>query len=141
MGIRPFSTGELGRLQLTQASAMQDEGQILAYSAGTADDYGLDSAKTYAAGQKWPCGFRARARREGSTHGESMNETEVGEQLSEVRLPLEAESELTTPARFKLLQRFGEILTGALTFEVVGLPERGPSGLVLRLRLVTDGSA
>lgn len=133
MGVRPFTPGELARMGRIQKSAMQDECQLLSYDAGTANAFGLD-AESYTLVQGWPCGFRPQAR------GESMNEAQVGEKLAEVRLPLEAEADLATTTRLKLTKRYGQIQPEPLTFEIVGLPERGPSGLVLKVRQVTDGS-
>lgn len=132
--MRAFSSGELSRLQATQETAMQDECQILDRTAPTTDDYGLPE-ETFTPGSALACGFRPVVKEE------SMGESQVAMIDAELRLPLSAEGDIASVDRIKITKRFRVTINPQPVYEVVGLPERGPSGLVLNLKLVTDGSS
>jgi hypothetical protein len=131
--VREFSAEELAGMQATQESAMQDECVHLQYTSGSTDDYGFPMP-TYSEASTYDCGFDPSAREEG------MEGTEVAMMDAAVRLPLVAESAISATDRIKITKRFGMALVNPLTYDIVSLPERGPSGLVMNLRLVTDGS-
>jgi head-tail adaptor len=125
--MRVFTTTELSRMQGTQDSAMMDSCKILAYSA-VADDYG-NAAETYTAGDEMDCGFDPTANRE------VMDDTEVVITDAALRLPID--TDVSNLDRIQITKRHGVDVADE-TFEIVGNAERGPSGLVLKLRRVTD---
>jgi hypothetical protein len=132
--MRDFTTGELEAMQSTQQVAMQDQAQLLERSSASDDDYGLP-VETFTAGTLYDCGLDPSAMDEG------MDETEVVMMDAKLRLPLSAQDDLDNVDRIKITKRFGVTLTAQPVYEIVGDPERGPSGLVLNLKLLTDGSS
>ena len=126
--MNPFGTVELEHLQVAQAGAMFDTCYVLTRTAGTGD-YGYGPA-TYTAGSAIACGFDPKPR-------EVMGDTQV--EMSDGRLRLPVDTTVTHLDRIKITKRFG-VTTTAQTYEILGQPRRGPSGLVLYLRRVTDGS-
>ncbi len=133
MTLTPFTAGQLGAMQTTQESAMQDEAQLLTRSSSSNDDYGRP-VEVFTAGALYDCGFDPSAEAEG------MDEAEVAQMAAKMRLPLSAQGDFDNADRWKITKRFGVTLTSQPDYEIVGDPERGPSGLVLNLKLVTDGS-
>jgi len=69
---------------------------------------------------------------------ELMPGTEVP--IYDARLRLAHDTELTSFDRIRVTHRYGEHLLVPLEFEVVGEPRLGPSGLVLDLRTVMEGT-
>ena len=55
-----------------------------------------------------------------------------------MRMPLE--TVISSKARVRVTHRFGVPLQAAITFDVIGTPRPGPSGLMIWLTTVTDGS-
>lgn len=123
-----FSTAELESMQDTQTGAMMDAAIVLTRAAASGD-YGYGPA-TYTAGSTLACGFDPKPR-------EVMGDTQV--EMSDGRLRLPIATTVTHLDRVKVTKRFG-VTTPAQTYEILGQPRRGPSGLVLNLRRVTDGS-
>lgn len=126
--MNPFSTTELERLQATQDSAMQDECILLQYVAGSGD-YGYGQP-TYTTGATVACGLNHKAR-------EVMEDTQVVLTDAVLRLPIG--TAVDNLDRVKITKRYGVAITPE-TYEVIGQPDRGPSGIVLNLRRVSDGS-
>jgi hypothetical protein len=122
-----FSTTELERMQGAQTGAMQDTCIILQYVAGSGD-YGY--GQSYTTGATVVCGLNHKAR-------EVMQDTQVVMTDAVLRLPIA--TAVDNLDRVKITKRFGVAVTPE-TYEILGAPERGPSGLVLKLRKVTDGS-
>lgn len=106
---------------------MQDTAIIMTYVAGTGD-YGY--AKSYTTGATVVCGYQAKAK-------EVMQDTQVV--MTDVILRMPIDTVISNRDRVKVTKRFGVAITPE-TYEILGAPERGPSGLVLKLRKVTDGS-
>jgi hypothetical protein len=127
--VRPFSAGELSRMQGTQESAMMDTVQRLERSV-VKDQYNADS-ETFTPGTSYPGGFDP----DPSTEG--MAASEVAMMDAKLRMPLSVDGVIGTGDRVRITHRFGVALDSPPDFEVVGLPERGPSGLVLTLKRVT----
>lgn len=107
---------------------MQDTCLILAYSA-TSDDYG-NPDPTYTAGSALACGFEPVRPRELQESGEVP--------VIDARLRLPIGTTLDERDRMRMTKRYGETLSPAEDFEIVGPVMRGPSGLVVGLRLVDD---
>ena len=124
-----LSAAELAAMQDTQEDAMMDTGVILRY-ASTETEYNL-LVETYtpdASGTA--CGF------DGSPGKEVLDQVPMSEAV--IRMPLA--TSVDAKDRVKITHRFGVAEAEPLTYEFVGLPKSGPSGLRLWVRKVTDGS-
>lgn len=128
--MRAFTDTELERMRAAQEAAMQDRCYVLAYSA-TADSYGNPTA-TYTAGDELTCGLELVSPREAQGTGEVP--------LIQAKLRLPITTAIDPRDRIQVTTRYGEALTTAQEFEIVGPVEQGPSGLVLNLRVVDDGT-
>jgi hypothetical protein len=129
--MRPFSADELARMQAAQEAAMMDTCDIL--ERERVGQYESGIARTgYVLAATTPCGFDPTASEE------VMDGAQVAVTDARLRLPIGAE--VGPLSRVRITHRFGVELDDRPTYEAIGRPERGPSGLVLNLRLVTDGS-
>jgi hypothetical protein len=131
--MRDFTTDELSRMQTAQQNAMQDTCVILTRTAGAADAYGYP-AETWSAATTTACGIDEHAQ------DEAMGDGEVVMVDAVIRLPIALDGTFDGSDRVQVTHRFGVALDAAVTYEIMGNPERGPSGLVLNLQKVTDGS-
>ena len=131
--MRVFASEELSRMQMTQESAMMDQCTLLRRTTTGTDDYGqpVEAFVDFAVAE---CGFDSRASRE------VMGASQVPVYDARLRLAMEYESLVSNVDRVRITHRFSEALETALTYDVDGLAVRGPSGLLLNLRKVTDGS-
>lgn len=126
--MRPFSTGELGRLAGTQEGAMQDTCLVLSYSEGSRAPSGAVVA-TYTPGAAISCGLNPKGGREVTLEDKTNVVTDAS-----VRLPL---GTVIKPSdRVQITHRFGVALGSPLTFRVAGPIRQGPSGLLVDLRIV-----
>jgi hypothetical protein len=108
---------------------MMDTCILLAYSAAQ-DDYG-NASPTWTAGNPIACGLDPTAQ------SEVMQGTQVVVSDAELRLPID--TVVSNLDRVEITHRHGEELDTHQFVEVIGDPERGASGLVLKLRFATDG--
>jgi hypothetical protein len=131
--MQPFNSDDLARMQATQEAAMQDTCQLLRREEVGTDDYGYKHQE-FAVVMATLCGFHPTATKE------VMDGAEVALTDAQVRLPLSLHAEVGNLDRIKITHRFGVELTDQPVYEVIGEAKRGPSGLVLNLRLVTEGS-
>lgn len=133
--MRAFTSTELSRMRSTQESAMQDVCRIGAYR-GSTDGYGnpdTSSPETlWTYGEEQVCGLEHARPRETQASGDVP--------LIDARLRLPIDTTIDERDRIRIEQRYGEALSGAQVFEIVGPVKRGPSGLVLGLRLIADGT-
>lgn len=132
--MRAFSVDELSRMQDTQESAMMDTCQITRRVEAGFDPYGYPIDSYDDVVYTGVCGF------DPSSDREVMEGTQVSVVDAVVRLPLATIDDFDNLDRVKITYRFGVDLSEPEVFEIIGSPERGPSGLVLDLRIVTDGS-
>lgn len=131
--MQPFDANLLTRLQATQESTMQDTCVILKWRELDTTQYGRKRHQ-YEAYTTSACGFDPTATRE------VMDGTQVAVTDGTLRLPIALHKEIDQLDRVRITHRFGVALNDPPTYELIGLPQRGPSGLILNLRLVTDGS-
>ena len=121
-----FTTSDLSFFQTTQETYMQDTGKVGVYS--TAENTYGEEVISYTFGAAMDCGFR------------HLTAKEI-ERLEGIALPVDAEIRLaidttiTAKDQFKVTHRFAVDTTDE-TYQVVGEPRRGPSGLQVFLRLV-----
>lgn len=124
--------GEMERMQRVQADHMMDACQILAFSS-TEDAYNIPQ-DSYTARPEIACGFGFKQ----ATWREVQEESEVPITETVFRLPMA--TAVDPRDRIRLTKRFGETVP-AQDYEIIGEPQRGPSGLVVKVKLVTDGSS
>jgi hypothetical protein len=125
--MQTFSTTELSQMRATQAGAMYDTCKVLAYSA-IQDALGNPDV-TWTAGSALACGFEPV--KPGEVHGSG----DVPVIDGRVRLPIG--TSVDEQDRIRMTHRYGEVLASSEDYEVVGPVMRGPSGLVVSVRLVT----
>lgn len=130
--MRAPTAGQLARMQAAAVASMWDTCVRLVYSGSQQDDYGRDIAVYTPQSPALVCGFNATA------HREVMVDSQVALTDAVVRLPID--TVLSNLDRIRITHRHGVALTDAVDYEILGEPARGPSGLVVLLRLVTDGS-
>jgi len=122
----------------TQQAAMHDTGRVLVYTAGTRDEYGADSAATYAEQAPIICGveMQAGAERNGA---ERKGAERKGAAMVTVnhdavlRMPLTVA--MSENDRFEVLSRYGEY-PDALIYEVAAPIQRGGTACRVLLRKV-----
>lgn len=124
-----LSAAELSLMRNAQGDHMNDTCVILAYSA-TTDEFNMPKA-VYTAGSSMACGFRARTPRE------VLKRAEVAICDGDIRLPIG--TSIDRRARIRITHRHGTALSPAETYEIIGEPLRGPSGLLVLLKRSTDG--
>jgi len=124
-----FNSLELAGLQAVQEAAMQDTCIRLVYADGGLDDYGMPLPALYTTAETLACGVNENPRKEWSPGG-----TQVALMDAQVRLPIN--TQLDPRDRIQITKRFG-VGVDPRTYEVLGLPRRGPSGLVVDMRRVT----
>lgn len=110
---------------------MQDECVFLERGSASTDSYGMPVV-SYTAGDTSECGLNDAPKRE------AMGGAEVPLVDATLRLPLAAETSISNVDRVQLTKRFGAAIT-AVTYQFVGKPRRGPSGLTVQLQKVTTG--
>jgi len=129
-----LAADDLVMMRADQAQSLWDTCRVLAYTPGTTDEYGMPEPASYVRGDAISCGLDMTGRR---MQSEGMGSTQVS--LADAVLRLALDTTLDNRDRIEITDRFGEALGTPLVYEVVGEPERGPSGLVVLLKLATDG--
>lgn len=126
--MRVFTPTELSRLQAAQESAMQDTCTIQVYSS-MLDAYG-NPKPVHRDAYESECGLE---------HLDPVEVQATGAvPIIDAKLRLPLDTELDVRDRIKITHRFGVELLTPQIFEIAGPPERGPSGLVLSLKVVDD---
>ena len=125
-----FSPGELQDMQGVQEAHMMDT-CLIAEPAKTTGTYNLQvDGWNWAQAEESDCGFDA------SPSKELLDQ--VPSSTAVVRLPIA--TVISHQARIRITHRFGVSLDTPVTFDVIGTPRQGPSGLLVWLANVTDGS-
>jgi len=109
---------------------MMDACTIDAYTDGGADDYGNPNP-TWVSGSEIACGLHML------DVAEVLDASNVPTVDAKLRLPIA--TSIDPRDRITITKRFGVAIT-AEKYIIVGQPKRGPSGLVLELKAVVDGS-
>ncbi len=125
-----FSAAELAGLQAAQQAHMMDTCTVDVYTDAGADAYNNPNP-SWVSGSALACGFMATKDDEGNAAGDVP--------VRDARLRLPIATVITSKDRITITKRHGVSIT-PVTYGVVGTPQRGPSGLVVALELVTDGS-
>jgi hypothetical protein len=126
-----LATDDIALMRADQALSRWDTCRRLVYTAGATNAYGMPEPPTYVRGDAITCGLDMN----------STNEVMIGTQviIADASLRLLVTTTLDNRDRIEITQRFGEVVAAPLVYEIIGEPERGPSGLVVNLRLATDG--
>jgi head-tail adaptor len=122
-----FSADELADFRTSQVGHMMDTVVRQVYSA-TQNSYNEDVV-TYTDQTAIKCGLDMRPGSERHTSNYTALEYDAT-----MRLPIT--TTIDARDRLKVTKRFGETLTTALVFEIVGPVQRGPSGIRLLLKRV-----
>jgi hypothetical protein len=126
-----FSTADYACMQATAEASFFDTCQLAAMSAhswGSADT-GPGTA-TWGAAQ--PCGYSP------APVGETKDGAQVPIFDAVLRLPFD--TDVTGIQRVRITHRHGVALAAAEEYTVTGKPARGPSALLLELKLVTGNT-
>ena len=134
-----LGSGHRALLRRRQEAQMLDELEHLPASI-TEDSYGEDVLSWPAPGDgtTYPCGFDptgGREERQFLSGGQSASVQTVTVE-STVRLSAAFEGSFGAHDRVRITKRFEEDLLNPPAFEVIGVPELGPSGLMLKLRSI-----
>ena len=122
-----FTAAELANFRSTQQNHMMDTVVRQVYSA-TQNSYNEDVI-TYTDQTAIACGLDMR--HGGERHNQNYTALEYD---ATMRLPIA--TTIDARDRMKVTKRFGETLSTALIFEIVGPVQRGPSGIRLLLKRV-----
>lgn len=123
-----FTATELAAMQAHQAAHMMDTCTVDAWSAGT-NAYNLPSP-TWTSGAAIACGYEVMQPDEAMA-------TTTDAPVFDARLRLPITTAIDPRDRITITKRHGAAIV-PIVHEVVGDVERGPSGLVVKLRKVTD---
>lgn len=121
------SSQDIASMKADQAQSLHDSCIIQTYTAA-ADGYG-QMVVTYVDGAAIACGYKSEGGQEKRRRDGTVLVTDAT-----LRLPLTAS--IGVKDRVKLTKRYGVTLGTALVFEVVGLPQPGPTGYVVELKAV-----
>ena len=126
-----FAAAELTGMQDTAEESMMDTCVVLVWSSGSSDAFG-QPVETWTAGDAIACGFNPKGGREiNASAGGGIAAANPILTDASVRLPID--TTLDRKDRVQITHRFGVAIT-AQTYEIIGEPRRGPSGLQLDLR-------
>lgn len=129
-----FSPEQLARMQATQQAHMPDACVIEHFTSGAAQDEHGKVLDDYVAGYTGPCGINFPAARYEALNGTS-------EPLVDARLRLPLGTVVNSTDRVRITHRFGVPELTPQTYEIVGSPGPGPSGLICKVRRVTLATA
>ena len=128
--MRAFTTRELDHMRETQESAMQDIGVIMTYSE--AQDALNHPVPTWTDGDIVPCGLDPTGGKERSGRSGIVETWEAM-----IRLPLG--KSIGQRDRIRILERYGEGESSAITYEIAGSIQQGPSGIEVPVNRVVPG--
>lgn len=126
--MRAFSVAELAGMRTVQESAMMDTCVLLTYTA-TMDNYGTE-IDTPVESDPLACGYDPTSA--GKREYRRADGT-IAMLDGTLRLAIDDGETVTAKDRVRITKRHGETLPVPLMFGLDGLPERGPTGVVLRL--------
>lgn len=129
--MRALTETQLSRMQAHANESMWDTCELLQRDANAVNVYGVPEPMYVSAGTS-ECGFQT------PRHVEVMGTSQVPMFDAVLRLPID--TVITNVDRVRITHRHGVEQDTPLTYHIVGEPAKGPSGLLLNLRLVTDGT-
>jgi hypothetical protein len=125
-----LTAGELATMRTTQTAAMMDTCTLRVWTP-TVDAYGTEIAG-WVDTANVACGYDASG---GSIAAREQRRADgtITTISGALRLSLVAGAALTEEDRVTITHRNGEALSPTLTYGIDGIPQRGPTGYVLRL--------
>ena len=136
MVMSSFSSDELSRMQAAQSSAMMDTCLLREYvSVDGHNEYGVPIRKWVDRGV-FSCGFDPAPQAEANVPA-GEGDTQVPMELGMVRLPHGTDVENLD--RVIITHRYGVLLDEPMEYNVIETPREGPSGITVRVELVTNG--
>ena len=123
-----FTACDLKNMRDAQYEHMQDMCSILAYTAGTANEYNEQDAPTYPVQSVIACGLEMKS-------GSEKWQADMTPINYDATLRLPIGTQITELDRVEITSRYAEF-PDALTFEIVSPIQRGASGIRLLLRKV-----
>lgn len=129
--MRALQTNELSRMKVAQEEGMMDLCQILTYSE-TLDAIN-HPVPSWVDGPMTACGLDP-------TGGQEVRGADkiIVRWDAMIRLPLTTSFNLRD--RIKIMRRFGQLVSDAIIYEIIGPADIGPSGLVIPLRKVVPST-
>lgn len=121
-----FSLAELAAMQTAQEEAMQDYCELLIRTERAVDEYGMP-VEQWITGAALYCGLE-------NTRSAEWRNAEPPDFDARLRLPID--TDITNVDRVRITERFGVMLDEPLLFALTGKTRRGPSGLVVELKVV-----
>lgn len=129
--MRALTETQLSRLQTHADESMWDTCELLTYDDNAVNVYGVPEPMYVSAGTS-ECGFYT------PRYWEAMQGSQVPVFDAILRLPID--TVISNVDRVRITHRHGVEQTNQQTYELVGEAAKGPSALVVKLRLVTDGT-
>ena len=125
-GMSKFSLAELAAMQETQDEAMQDYCELLIRTERAVDEYGMP-VEQWVTGAALDCGLE-------NTRSSEWRNGEPPDFDARLRLPID--TDVSNVDRVRITERFGVMLETPILFALTGKTKRGPSGLVVDLKVV-----
>ena len=131
-----LSAATLASLRKSYDWLMSDTCTLILRGESTADDYGLPTV-VWTEGAGIACGLDLG----GGSGAKHSRQVQPGTfvPVYDARLRLPIGTDVLNLDRVRVTHRHGEALATGLLFSVIGEPMRGPLGLVLLLKTVTEG--
>ena len=123
---------QMANMQAIQERSMADTCTIQRYQSSD-DDYGNPKAA-------WPDGWSVLCGLKHVDPDEVQGAGNVPIIDARLRLSLDYVDMIDERDRIKITHRYGTALETPQVFSIVGPVKRGPTGIVLELKIVTDGS-
>ena len=130
--MRALTTDQLSRMQDANEAAMWDTCTLVTRVENGVDGYGHPVIIWNEATEGTPCGLDLRS------SYEVLRTTQAP--LYDARLRLPIATDITYVSRVIVTHRHGVELDTPYVFDIIGQPRRGPQGLLVELKTLTDGS-
>jgi len=132
-----FTDGTIDQLRALHQTAMMDECELLKYTPGGPDPYGMPEPDNYTYLAILPCSYRP------IRPGEALQGTDVPllDALVSFDSTVEAVYDISLDDldRIKITRLHGDLLAEPMVFEVVGALKRDNVAVIATLKKVTDG--
>jgi len=119
-----FTTDDLADMRTAQEAVMMDTCELLCKAETGTDEYGMPKTG-FTVSATSICGLNTTASRE-------MLNAEAHFYDAKLRLP--HDTVITNVDQVCITHRYGQLLQTPITYEILGSPIVGPSGMVLNLR-------
>lgn len=135
--MRNLTANELNRMRMTQNDAMPDTCDILKRSTSS-NEWGNQDRAWVISQSNIPCGLEWDNQKAQS--GEAVGEAEASVKRATLRLSTGQYTKISNADRVQIRELNNEMLATPLSFEVIEQPRIGDTGMLVRIRIVSDGS-